>query len=455
MKHRVAVVFSFLSLLSFPAFAKDPSPIDGGQKPVVEEGAPEGLTSFQKPTNDKALYKQLGIFAKTLQWIREDYVEEPKNKELIYGALRGLLGSLDPHSSFMTPEEFKEFKSDIEGRFEGIGLEVGIKDNALTVISALDGTPAHRADLRTGDKILKIDGVSTREIGLPESVKKIRGRRGSSVLLQVLHLGTKDPVEVSVKRDIIRMKSVQSELIENRFGYFKISSFQEKTGDELAKALTQLQNQLAKKSGQTLDGIILDFRSNPGGPLDEAVKVADLFLEDGIIVRTMSRTKEVDRKEAKKQGNEPKGPIVLLVNEGTASASEIVAGALQDHHRATIMGVTSFGKGSVQTLMELDDGSAVKLTIAKYYTPSGRSIQAEGIKPDVEVKNPSSKRRGKAFREKDLKGHLKSESHSAAAAEKIDKTPETQGSDEDTSSNIQDFQKEKAIEYLKDLSQEK
>ncbi len=300
------------------------------------------------------LYKDLDLFTKVLNLVQEDYVEEPSNRDMIYGAIRGMLATLDSHSIFMSPEVYRELKVDTEGRFGGVGMEVTVKDNILTVVTAIEGSPAQKAGVREGDRILKIDGIPARELGLSEAVRKMRGARGSKVTLNLLHQGSHEPIEVTLTRDIIHMKSVRWEMLEEDYGYARITSFQEDTSEDLQKALEALD----RRAKGNLKGLVLDLRNNPGGLLEEAVDVSDLFLEGGTIVSTASRNHEVDKRIATRSGTEPPYPIVLMVNGGSASAAEIVAGALQDNKRATILGTQSFGKGSVQTIFELGNGAA-------------------------------------------------------------------------------------------------
>lgn len=402
--------------------------------------------SNPSPKNTAELYKDLDLFSKVLSLVRDDYVESPEEKEMVYGAIRGMISTLDPHSLFMPPDVYRELKVDTEGRFGGIGLEVTIKDNLLTVVTAIEGSPAEKAGIRDGDRILKIDGVSAKELGLAESVRRMRGTRGSRVHLTLLHEGTKEPFEVTLNRDIIRIKSVRSDLMEDVYGYVRIASFQEDTAEDLQRSLDSLE----KKSKGGIKGLLLDLRNNPGGLLDEAVDVCDIFLDNGTVVTTASRNHEVDRRTATKSGKEPTYPIVVLVNGGSASAAEIVSGALQDHKRATLLGTQTFGKGSVQTIFELGDGAALKLTVAKYYTPKGRSIQAEGIKPDVIVEAPiSTKEENKesSVREKDLKGHLHSEGRSREKGHKSEVVAPAKDASKDD-----DYQKQVALDYLKKMS---
>ncbi|MBI2083625.1 MAG: S41 family peptidase [Deltaproteobacteria bacterium] len=383
--------------------------------------------------NNEDLYKHLDLFTKVLHFVQINYVEEVSEKDMIYGAIRGMLATLDPHSAFLSPDIYDELKVDTEGKFGGVGIEVTMKDNILTVVSPIEGTPAYEAKIREGDKILKIDEVSTREMTLPDAVKRMRGKRGSKITLTIKR-ENREPFNVTLIRNIIRIQSVRSELIEGGYGYLRISSFQEETGKELEKSL--------KKFKEPLRGLIIDLRNNPGGLLDQAIEVADRFLKEGTIVSTVSRNEETDKQEAVKAGNEPDYPIVVLINGGTASASEIVAGALQDHKRAVLLGTQTFGKGSVQTIFEVGQGAALKLTVARYFTPSGRSIQAEGIKPDLMVSTPESaeaiKLSERLVREKDLKGHLE--------GEKEKNGKKSAEAEEETEI---DFQKEAAINYLK------
>ncbi len=404
----------------------------------------------EKPSSAGRLYRELETFTKALELIRDDYVEPVKDRDLIYGAVRGMANALDPHSAFMPREEYNELKVDTEGRFGGVGLEITLKDNQLTVVTPIEGSPASRSGIKEGDRIIKIEGTSTREMTLSEAVHRMRGSRGTRVTLVLLREGTKETYEVTLVRDIIRIKSVRAEIAEEPYGYLRITSFQEGTSEELRQALARLK----KENHGEIQGLILDLRNNPGGLLDEAVDVTDEFLDEGTIVTTSSRTQEIDRRVAGKEGTEPRYPIVVLVNGGSASAAEIVAGALQDQKRASILGTRTFGKGSVQTIFELGDGSALKLTVARYFTPKGRSIQADGIHPDVIVnqrKGPdmaTSKER--YVRESDLKGHLKSRKEESTPKEEKDTykpsvKPISEG----------DYQKQVALDYLKNLAKKK
>jgi carboxyl-terminal processing protease len=352
-------------------------------------------------------YEQLKLFASVLDLVERNYVEEVSPQKLIYGAINGMLTSLDPHSSFMKPDDFKELQVETKGKFTGIGIEITIKDGVLTVVSPIEGTPAYKAGIQANDKILKINGKSTKNMSLLDAVKLLRGPKGTEVTISIFRSGWNELKDIKLIRDVIPIRSVKSKLLEPGFGYVRISNFQRNTTDELEKALDGLEKK------DKLRGLVLDLRNNPGGLLDQAVKVADEFLDSGLIVYTDGRIEDQKMKfTARPNGHEYDFPIVVMVNGGSASASEIVAGALQDHHRAVILGTQTFGKGSVQTIIPLEDGAAVRLTTALYYTPSGRSIQAKGITPDIIVpfeppKKQKEKKNGFPFiKEKDLEGHL-------------------------------------------------
>jgi carboxyl-terminal processing protease len=347
-------------------------------------GVTIGLTQSSKtPTLPSSIYDELKVFTDVLSHIQKDYVEETKSKDLIYGAIKGMLETLDPHSGFMPPETFKEMQAETRGRFEGLGIEITMKDNVLTVVAPIEDTPAFRAGVLAGDQIIKIDGESTKNLTLMDSVKKMRGPKGSQVTITIMREGLTKPRDFTLTRDVIPVRSVRQELLEKKYGYIRISQFQEKTDTEFDKAMKALE----EESQGNLKGLILDLRNNPGGLLDQAVKISDHFIDSGIIVSIDGRKEEQKQKfPAHAQGTLPRYPLVVLVNGGSASASEIVAGAIQDNHRGIILGTQTFGKGSVQTIFPLKDGAGLRLTTARYYTPSGRSIQAKGIVPDVMVK---------------------------------------------------------------------
>ncbi len=355
------------------------------------------------------VYQHLRLFSDVLNLVQDNYVEKVGSKELIYGAINGMLKDLDPHSSFMKPEEYKELQVETKGKFGGLGIEITIRDGVLTVVAPLEGTPADRAGIEAGDQIIKIDDAPTQDMSLTEAVQKMRGQKGSKVKLTILRKGAKKPMEFDLVRDMITIQSIRAKTLEPGYGYIRISSFQSGTANDLRNALEQLE-----KQNQPMLGLVLDLRNDPGGLLDQAVEVSDEFLDEGLIVYTGGRLESQKmRFEAHKNSNPHNYPIVVLVNSGSASASEIVAGALQDHKRALILGEPTFGKGSVQTVIPLNDGSAVRLTTSLYYTPSGRSIQAKGIEPDILVKRDVAQKKEdgeskeiQRIREKDLPKHM-------------------------------------------------
>ncbi len=342
----------------------------------------------------------LRIFTKAFALIEDNYVEKVDPQKLIYGAIKGMLKALDPHSSFLTPDLYREMEVETKGSFGGIGIEITIKDGVLTIVSPIEGTPGYKAGLKPGDKIIKINGVSTRGITLTEAVKKLRGPKGTKVTITIYREGVEKPFDVTIVRDIIEIKSVKAKLLKD-IGYIRIRQFQETTDKELEDVLKKWQGKIK--------ALILDLRNNPGGLLDQAVKVSDLFLDKGIIVSIKGRKEKTGHVfKATKEVYLKGVPMVVLVNAGSASASEIVASALQDHKRAILVGTRTFGKGSVQTIFPMDDGSAIRLTTAKYYSPSGKEIQGKGVNPDVVVEEVEVKKKEKkVFREKELIKHFK------------------------------------------------
>lgn len=356
-------------------------------------------------------YKGLKTFSDVLDIIEKNYVDEVDTKELIQKAIQGMVHSLDPHSSFMPPEAFEDLKIDTKGKFGGIGIVISMPKGILTVISPIENTPAYKAGIKTGDIIIKIDGESTKDMMLWESVKRMRGPKGEKVVITVFRKGTPEPIEFNLVRDIIPVESVKSIVLKPGYGYIRITNFQNNTTKDVAKVLKDFES-----DNHRIKGLILDLRDNPGGLLDQAVTVSDLFLKDGIIVTIKGRLgKHTKNYRAHNDDTDRNYSIVVLVSGGSASASEIVAGALQDHGRALILGTTTFGKGSVQTVESLRDGYGLKYTIARYYTPNGRSIQALGIEPDIVVKqrfleeDEEDKPEDIYFKEKDLKNHLDAE----------------------------------------------
>lgn len=324
-------------------------------------------------------YEELKTFSEVLSQVQRNYVDETKVKDLVQGAIRGMLSTLDPHSAYMTPEMYKEMQVETKGEFGGVGIQIGVKENRLAVIAPIDGTPAQRAGIKAGDYITKVNDESTKDLSLMDAVQKMRGPKGTKVNLTIQRDGSPDPLQFTLVRDTIKIESVKSKVLDN-IGYVKLTQFQEATGRDLGKVLKQFKE-------QKLQATILDLRNNPGGLLTAAVEVSEQFLPSGkLVVYTKGRESKKDEWFAKGKDQMDDSPMIILVNEGSASASEIVAGALQDYGRAVIVGTTSFGKGSVQTILPLGDGSGLRLTTAKYYTPKGRSIQSTGITPDIVVK---------------------------------------------------------------------
>lgn len=358
---------------------------------------------------DRNTYRNLKTFSEVLDMVEKNYVEPVDSTKMMQGAINGMMKSLDPHSTFMTAEMYKDLEVETRGSFGGIGIEITVLKDVLTVVSPIEDTPAYHAGVKAGDQIIKIDGKSTKDITITEAVKKLRGPRDTQVTITIFHEGMAKPKDIVITRSIIKIRSVKSKSFEDHIGYIRISSFQERTAEDARKALREIEG----KAGP-LKGIVIDLRNNPGGLLNQSVEVSDLFMKSGVIVSTRGRSKSMESKsEAKDDGDEPTCPIVVLVNEGTASAAEIVSGALQDNGRAVILGTQTFGKGSVQTVIPLEDGAALKLTTAKYYTPKGRSIQAEGITPDIVVRpvKPTEEKslgEDQQIRERDLQGHIRS-----------------------------------------------
>ena len=355
-------------------------------------------------------YESLEAFTNILSIVKKNYVEDVETKTLVNGAINGMLNSLDPHSAYLTPELYKDLQMDTQGRFGGLGIEITVKGGVLTVVSPIEDTPAFKAGIKPGDMIFKIEDEFTKDMTLVDAVKKMRGPKGTKINLSIKREGVPELIDFTLMRDTIRVQSVRSRVLESGYGYIRLAQFQERSDRDVQKALEKL---AAEKGG--LKGLVLDLRNNPGGLLTQAVRIADLFLDSGLIVYTEGRIESQKQKYfAQKDGSWMDFPMVVLVNGGSASASEIVAGALQDHKRAVVLGTKTFGKGSVQTILPLDDNSALRLTTARYFTPSGRSIQATGIVPDIVVDatqpqdgKPEEKKRP-MLREENLPGHLPS-----------------------------------------------
>jgi carboxyl-terminal processing protease len=396
-------------------------------------------------------FESLQAFTDVFSRVKSDYVEGVDDKKLIEDAIRGMLSGLDPHSAFMNTAEFNELKVGTTGQFGGLGIEVSMENGFVKVISPIDDTPASRAGLKPSDLIIQLDEAPVKGMTLNDAVKIMRGEPNTDILLTIVREGESAPLEFTITREIIRVKSVKSRILEDGYGYVRIASFQSRTTTDLLKSITELQ----KKA--PLKGLVLDLRNNPGGVLSGAVGVSNAFINDGLVVYTEGRIDNSSHRYTATPGDSLNGaPLIILINGGSASASEIVAGAMQDHKRAIIMGTKSFGKGSVQTIQELQNGSAVKITTARYFTPNGRSIQAKGIMPDIELKTlrlPASDTNGrKSFSENDLSGHLSNPED--------DETFDGKQSESDTPENEEkvqnlaevDFQLYEALNLLKGMN---
>jgi carboxyl-terminal processing protease len=373
-------------------------------------------------------FEPLSIFARALAIIEVSYLEPVDQESLVYGAIRGLADSLDPHSVFLDPKEYEILKSDSEGRFAGVGVEVSTRDGWLTILAVFEGGPAAKAGLQPGDRFLSIDGEDARDVRLYDAVQRIRGEPGTTVQVTVRREGQEKALERTLTRAFIDVDPIETHLLGDGLVYVRIKAFQDGTARLLSHALDQAVMERRKRGGVT--GLLLDLRDNGGGLLHEAVRVSDEFLASGVIVSTRGRGGEkISEYSARRAGTRPKWPIVVLINENTASASEIVAGALHDHRRAVLVGVRSFGKGSVQNVFELPGGSALKLTTYRYYTPSGRSIQAEGIPPDLVAEPPRAEGEPAPMREEELERHLAAQPKETGAENKqvSEQAPEARG----------------------------
>jgi carboxyl-terminal processing protease len=435
-----------------PAVTEDVAPADdaappaeqSGDTPATESDEDEATAATDKDADKTLPLDDLRTFAEVFGRIKSDYVEDVDDRELLASAIRGMLGGLDPHSSYLDPDEYRDLRVGTTGEFGGLGIEVGIEDGFVKVIAPIDDTPAQRAGMQAGDLIVRIDGKPVKGLSLSEAVALMRGKPGSKIELTVVREGESSPIQVDIVRDIIKVASVKSRTLEPGYGYLRVSNFQARTTEDLLEAVAELK----ADNADGLKGVVLDLRNNPGGVLNAAVGVSDAFLDEGLIVYTMGR--DEDAKLEFKAGPDDVldgAPLAVLVNGGSASASEIVAGALQDQGRAVIMGEKTFGKGSVQTIVPIDDRTALKLTTARYYTPSGRSIQALGIEPDIGLV------RGKIaveeepdvapLKEADLMRHLDDpENGEADAADE----------NEDTALIAEDYQLAEALNVLKGLN---
>ena len=436
-KRRVAVVFA-LGLALGAGMTIYSSVFAGNEKTTAASPLP---------------LEELRAFTEVFGRVKSDYVESVEDKDLLEYAIKGMLSGLDPHSAYLDPEEFKEMRIGTDGKFGGLGIEVSMENGFVKVISPIDDTPAERAGIKAGDVIVRLDDTPVKGMTLNEAVKIMRGEPGTDILLTVVREGEEGPLKITITRDIIRIKSVRSRTLDPGYGYIRISQFQSATGTSMRKQLSELK----KENGGELKGLVLDLRNNPGGVLNASVSVADAFVSKGKIVYTEGRVKDsLLTFNASPNDLLKSAPIVVLVNGGSASASEIVAGALQDHKRAIIMGTKTFGKGSVQTIMPMNNGAALKITTARYFTPSGRSIQAEGIEPDIEVEQLEVSKKEDAaverLREADLRDHLENgNGDKADEADKNDKSGKTKEKTDEK--NIKDdYQLNEALNLLKDVN---
>ena len=383
---------------------------------VAQFGGIGGATAAATDT-----YRQLNLFGDVFERIRSDYVEEPDDAKLIEAAINGMLSSLDPHSSYLNAKDYQDMQVQTRGEFYGLGIEVTMENELIKVISPIDDTPAFKAGVLAGDLITELDGESVQGLTLRDAVEKMRGPANSSITLTIVREGVEQPLKITVVRDVIRVQSVK-ERVENDVGYIRISSFSEQTMEGLEKAIDTIDSQVPEDQ---LKGFVVDLRGNPGGLLDQAVLVSDAFLDHGEIVSTRGRHADDIQRFSARAGDLIHGKnLIVLINGGSASASEIVAGALQDHRRATLIGTRSFGKGSVQTIIPIGRSGAIRLTTARYYTPSGRSIQAKGIEPDIEVlpELPADLKDFQTVTEAELRGHLLGEGEKPAETAPADST---------------------------------
>lgn len=405
--------------------------------------------------DDNSHYTRIKTFTESLSLVKKNYVEEVEEKELVYGAIKGMLSSLDPHSSFMPPEAFKEMQIDTRGEFGGLGIQIGMKDKALTIIAPIEDTPADKAGVLAGDIIIKIDGESTKDLSLQDAVTKLRGPKGTKVTITIFREGLEKPLDITITRDIIKLKSVKSKVIDDNIGYIKLTQFQEQSSADMEKALKDL-------SEKSINALILDLRNNPGGLLKGAVDITSQFLPSGkLVVYIKGRSGDKTDFDTVNGNKYYDYPMVVLVNGGSASASEIVAGALQDWGKAVVLGTQTFGKGSVQTVIPLSDGSALRLTTARYYTPKGRSIQTTGITPDIVVKLQTKDgiKTHPVFREKDLEKHLENDvSKQSDSTDSQEMEPEQDGAKDSEMPEVpikisddDDNQLQRAIDLLKGL----
>lgn len=438
---RIALAVGIFTL-SVSALAQDRE-LDSEQILQDMDGAEQMETPAPAPREQLPL-DDLRKFTEVFSRIKDAYVEDVSDQQLLESAIKGMLSNLDPHSAYLAPKDYEELEESTSGEFGGLGIEVGMENGFVKVISPIDDTPAQRAGVQAGDLIIKLDDKPVKGMSLEEAVKLMRGKPGTVLTLTIMRESQNAPIEIDVTRDVIKVTSIKSRMIDNGYGYVRITQFQADTGRQFLETLDDMEAEY----GSDLDGLIIDLRNNPGGVLQAAVDTADALLDDGLIVYTEGRIQSSRLRFSAKPGDAMAGtPIVVLINGGSASASEILAGALQDHERAVVMGTQSFGKGSVQTVIPLDETHAVKLTTARYFTPDGRSIQATGIEPDIEVRPAEVNELDSQpfFTEADLQGHLKGENEgqNPQGAE--------QGEGESASAASRDYQLRSALNLLKGL----
>jgi carboxyl-terminal processing protease len=419
---------------------------DSPTREIIEGNQNGERVEVQLPDPETQLpLDELRMFTEVFSRIKDAYVEEVSDRELLQSAIKGMLSDLDPHSTYLAPQDYEELEESTSGEFGGLGIEVGMENGFIKVIAPIDDTPAKKAGVQAGDVIIRLDQKPVKGMSLQEAVNLMRGKPGTTLTLTIMRDGESGPIEIPVTRDIITVTSVKSRMLEDGYGYVRITQFQAETGRQFVDALQQLE----KRHGSDLEGLVIDVRNNPGGVLQAAVDTADALLSEGLIVYTDGRIASSRLRFSANPGDVMEGtPIVVLINGGSASASEILAGAMQDHERAVIMGTKSFGKGSVQTVIPLDETHAIKMTTALYFTPDGRSIQATGIKPDIEIQPAELTVLEKQpfLTEADLNGHLEGENEATTREQ-----TETEAETDDPSAADNDYQLRSALNLLKGI----
>ncbi len=437
-----AALFIFFSIVAIPAYADEEQRM-AGTVPVAEAPQPD----------EEDVYRQLNLFGEVFERVRAYYVDETVDEDLIESAINGMLVNLDPHSAYLDEDGFTEMKVQTRGEFGGLGIEVTMENGLVKVVSPIDDTPAFRAGVQAGDFITHLDDQPVLGLTLSEAVDKMRGRVGTAIDLTIRRPDVQEPVEVTIVRDVIKISAVRHKVLDGQIGYIRVTTFNQNTDTGVEKAIKEFKEEL----GEDLKGYILDLRNNPGGLLDQAIAVADIFLDKGEIVSTRGRNASDTKRDNATPGDLTDGaPLILLINGGSASASEIVAGALKDHRRGIVMGTTSFGKGSVQTVIPLPGHGAMRLTTARYYTPSGHSIQAKGIEPDIVVELAKIEQFDvKQYRESDLRGALENpEAHTKDASEENEAEESATPADENAeeSEEIKDYQLLRAMDLIRGIS---